>query len=179
MWLAAGRGSWLRPPRRNRLVREPNGQTAPPLQCRVIFRPVRNPIARLWNVMTMLGVVFERHGRVSDDDRGHPVPPRPRPPTAAGIRATPWYQLLPKDEHRQSLYLNNRAENSHRPTRRRERQMKRFKSPEQAQDFLSPHALIHGHFHARRYLVSINSYRTIRTEAFNIWRQETSIHQVE
>ena len=38
-------------------------------------------------------------------------------------------QLLPKVEHRQSRYLNNRAENSHRPTRRRERQMQRFKSP--------------------------------------------------
>ena len=37
--------------------------------------------------------------------------------------------LLPQVEHRQSRYLNNRAENSHRPTRRRERQMQRFKSP--------------------------------------------------
>ncbi len=35
-------------------------------------------------------------------------------------------QLLPGVEHRQSRYLNNRAENSHRPTRRRERQMQRF-----------------------------------------------------
>src|ERR1700678_414577 len=51
-------------------------------------------------------------------------------------------QLLPGAEHRQSRYLNNRAENSHRPTRRRERQMQRFKSPEQAQDFLSTHAAI-------------------------------------
>jgi putative transposase len=38
--------------------------------------------------------------------------------------------LLPGVEHRQSRYLNNRAENSHRPTRRRERQMQRFKSPD-------------------------------------------------
>jgi hypothetical protein len=66
-------------------------------------------------------------------------------------------QLLPKVEHRQSRYLNNRAENSHRPTRRRERQMQRFKSPEQAQDFLSAHAFIHGHFHPRRHLLSRNS----------------------
>jgi putative transposase len=44
-------------------------------------------------------------------------------------------QLLPGVEHRQSRYLNNRAENSHRPTRRRERQMQRFKSSRQAQDF--------------------------------------------
>ncbi len=44
-------------------------------------------------------------------------------------------KLLPKAEHRQSKYLNNRAENSHRPTRRRERQMQRFKSPDQVNDF--------------------------------------------
>ena len=38
--------------------------------------------------------------------------------------------LLPDVEHRQSRYLNNHAENSHRPTRRRERQMQRFNLPE-------------------------------------------------
>src|SRR3981189_2346960 len=79
-------------------------------------------------------------------------------------------QLLPKVEHRQSQYLNNRAENSHRPTRRRERQMQRFKSSEQAQDFLSAHAVIHGHFHPRRHLISARAYRRIRSEAFNIWQ---------
>src|SRR6195952_1946393 len=43
--------------------------------------------------------------------------------------------LMPDVEHRKSRYLNNRAENSHRPTRRRERQMQRFKSTPQAQRF--------------------------------------------
>src|SRR6267154_2230276 len=42
-------------------------------------------------------------------------------------------------EHRQHKGLNNRAENSHQPTRRRERIMKRFKSPRQVQRFLSAH----------------------------------------
>jgi putative transposase len=87
-------------------------------------------------------------------------------------------QLLPKVEHRQSRYLNNRAENSHRPTRRRERQMQRFKSPEQAQDFLFAHAFSHGHFHPRRHLLTAGSYRAIRTEAFNVWRQETCAQRV-
>ena len=81
--------------------------------------------------------------------------------------------LLPGVEHRQSRYLNNRAENSHRPTRRRERQMQRFKSPEQAQDFLSAHAFIHGHFHPRRHLMAATAYRAIRSTAFNVWQQET------
>lgn len=55
-------------------------------------------------------------------------------------------ELLPDVEHRESRYLNNRAENSHRPTRRRERQMQRFKSVRQAQCFLTAHAFISGHF---------------------------------
>ena len=81
-------------------------------------------------------------------------------------------EFLPRVEHRQSRYLNNRAENSHRPTRRRERQMQRFKSPEQAQDFLFAHAFIHGHFHPRRHLLTASTYRATRTEAFNVWHQE-------
>jgi len=76
-------------------------------------------------------------------------------------------------KHRTSRYLNNRAENSHRPTRRRERQMQRFKSPEQAQDFLSAHAFIHGHFHPRRHLMAATAYRAVRSTAFNVWQQET------
>jgi putative transposase len=87
-------------------------------------------------------------------------------------------ELLPKVEHRQSRYLNNRAENSHRPTRRRERQMQRFKSPKHAQDFLSSHAFIHGQFHPRRHLMTSDSYRVVRAEAFHIWQQETSAPHV-
>ena len=55
-------------------------------------------------------------------------------------------KILPRVEHRQSRYLNNRAEVSHQPTRRRERQMKRFKSARHAQRFLSTHSRIHNHF---------------------------------
>ena len=47
-------------------------------------------------------------------------------------------RLLPHTEHRRHKGLNNRAENSHRPTRRRARVLQRFKSPDQVQQFLSP-----------------------------------------
>ncbi len=56
-------------------------------------------------------------------------------------------EILPGVEHRQSHYFNNRAEVSHQPTRRRERQMQRFKSARHAQRFLSTHARIHNYFH--------------------------------
>ena len=84
-------------------------------------------------------------------------------------------EILPEVRHRTSRYLNNRAENSHRPTRRRERQMQRFKSPEQAQRFLASHAMIYGHFRPRRHLVTAEQYRQARAKAFRIWRQETCV----
>src|SRR3954471_24624370 len=83
--------------------------------------------------------------------------------------------ILPEVKHRTSCYLNNRAENSHRPTRRRERQMQRCKSPEQAQRFLSSHAMIYGHFRPRRHLMTAAEYRDARAKAFRIWQQETCV----
>jgi putative transposase len=78
--------------------------------------------------------------------------------------------IMPRVAHRQSRYLNNRAEVSHQPTRRRERQMQRFKSARQAQRFLSNHSRIHNHFQLRRHLVSATEYRAVRDMAFRTWR---------
>src|SRR6478735_7422043 len=59
-------------------------------------------------------------------------------------------ELMPGVEHRRHKGLNNRAENSHQPTRRRERQMKRFKSARQVQRFLSAHDQINNLFRLHR-----------------------------
>ncbi len=59
-------------------------------------------------------------------------------------------EVMPRIEHRQHKGLNNRAENSHQPTRRRERQMKQFKSAGHAQRFLSAHDQINNLFHLPR-----------------------------
>jgi putative transposase len=82
-------------------------------------------------------------------------------------------ELLPNAEHRKSRYLNNRAENSHRPTRRRERQMQRFKSSPQAQRFLSAHSFIYEHFRPRRHRMTATDYRSSRAAAFKVWQEET------
>ena len=58
--------------------------------------------------------------------------------------------VTPSVEHRQSKYLNNRAETSHQLTRQRERAMKRFTSPRHAQLFLSAFSHISPHFRSRR-----------------------------
>jgi putative transposase len=83
--------------------------------------------------------------------------------------------VLPEVRHRTSRYLNNRAENSHRPTRRRERQMQGFKSARQAQHFLAAHGIIYGHFRPRRHLMTAGDYRRARAKAFRIWLQETCV----
>jgi putative transposase len=75
--------------------------------------------------------------------------------------------------HEQGLRANNRAENSHQPTRRRERKMQRFKSPGSAQRFLSVHAAVHNTFNVQRHLVSRRTLRRFRAEAMQQWRVAT------
>jgi putative transposase len=84
-------------------------------------------------------------------------------------------EVMPSVEHRRHKGLNNRAENSHQPTRRRERQMKRFKSAGQAQRFLSAHDGINNLFHLRRDHRPAAQYRAARTQAFQTWAEVTGV----
>ena len=76
--------------------------------------------------------------------------------------------------HEQGLRKNNRAENSHQPTRRRERKMQGFKSPGSAQRFLSVHAAVQNTFNVQRHLTSRRTLRVLRDEAFQTWRAATA-----
>ena len=80
-------------------------------------------------------------------------------------------EVMPGVEHRQHKGLNNRAENSHQPTRRRERQMKCFKSARQAQRFLSAHDQINNLFQLRRDHVTAVQHRAARARAFAVWAE--------
>ena len=77
--------------------------------------------------------------------------------------------------HRQSKYLNNRVENSHQPTRQRERAMKRFKSARHAQRFLSAFSGISPHFRPRRHLLNATGWRTEMTDRFTVWDEVTAL----
>jgi putative transposase len=79
-------------------------------------------------------------------------------------------------EHRQHKGLNNRAENSHQPTRRRERIMKRFNSPRQLQRFVSIHDPVANLFHFPRHALSAADYRALRADAMNVWHDVAGIH---
>ena len=78
--------------------------------------------------------------------------------------------VMPSVEHRQSRYLN-RAENSHQPTRQRERAMKR--SPGGAQRFLAVFSVISPHFRPRRHRLTADDYRTAMTDRFATWNDIT------
>jgi putative transposase len=78
-------------------------------------------------------------------------------------------------EHRRHKRLNNRAENSHRPTRRRECALQRFTSPEHAQPFLSPFGPISDHFRPRRHLLPAPQYRQTMQARFATWREVTGL----
>jgi putative transposase len=83
-------------------------------------------------------------------------------------------EIMPGVEHRQHRGLNNRAENSHQPTRRRERIMKRFKSAGQAQRFLSVHDQVANLFR-RPANITAAAHRASRTQAFRVWAEVTGV----
>ena len=78
-------------------------------------------------------------------------------------------ELMPDVIHDTARYANNRAEQSHEWTRVRERGMRRFKSSNQAQRFLSIHAAVYNLFNLGRHLVGAEHYRNLRASALNEW----------
>ena len=82
--------------------------------------------------------------------------------------------MMPSVEHNTARYANNRAEVSHQPTRQRERQMRRFKSPGQAQRFLSVHGVIQNCFRLGRHLLRPEHYRVLRSRSFEAWSAATA-----
>jgi len=77
--------------------------------------------------------------------------------------------LMPSVAHDMRRYANNRAEVSHQPSRQRERQMRRFKSPGQAQLFLSVHGVILNLFRLGRHRMRSENYRLLRARSFKDW----------
>jgi putative transposase len=84
-------------------------------------------------------------------------------------------QVLPRSEHRQHKGLNNRAENSHQPTRQRERRMRHFKSPGQAQRFLESFGPIYEHFAPKRHLLGAAAFRQELAARQGTWRELTGL----
>jgi putative transposase len=84
-------------------------------------------------------------------------------------------EMMPGLEHRQHKGLNNRAENSHQPTRRRERQMKRFQVSPSGTAFPFRPRPASNLFHLRRDHVTAAEHRVARMQAFQVWAEISSV----
>ena len=102
---------------------------------------------------------LKRHGRaeviVTDGLRSYPAAMR---------------ELGNLDRREMGKWLNNRAENSHLPFRRRERAMLRFRRMKTLQKFASVHANVQNHFNLERHLVDRPTYKLLRSVALAEWR---------
>jgi putative transposase len=74
------------------------------------------------------------------------------------------------DRQEVGRWLNNRAENSHQPFRRRERAMERFRKMKTLQKFAAVHGTVHNHFNQERHLISRDLYQERRSAALAEWR---------
>ena len=83
--------------------------------------------------------------------------------------------IMSSVNHDTERYANNRAEVSHQPTRQRERQMRRFKSPEQAQRFLSVHGIVQNLFRLGRHRLKSVHHQMLRARSFATWEAVTSV----
>jgi len=85
-------------------------------------------------------------------------------------------QVLKSVEHRAHKGLNNLCENSHQPTRVRERRMRRFKSPGQAQRFLSAFGPIRDYFHPKQHQLTAPRYREQLRQRLDDWREVVGLN---
>jgi len=123
----------------------------------VLVQPKRNKHAALKLMRKLLKkYVFVPERLITDDLRSY------------GAAA---HDLGIDSRHERGRWKNNRAENSHQPTRRRERKMQRFKSAGSAQKFLSSHVAVYNTFNVQRHLTSAQTHRTLRAVAMSTWRE--------
>jgi len=84
-------------------------------------------------------------------------------------------EIIPSVEHCRDKWRNNRAENSHQPTRLREKVMRGFKSAGQAQRFLSPFGIIASYFRPGCHLYRAAGYRELMNSRFSVWREASCV----
>lgn len=111
------------------------------------------------SALAFLKKALKRHGRaeaiVTDGMRSYPAAMR---------------ELGNLDRREMAKLLNNRAENSHLPFRRRERAMQRFRQMKSLQKFASVHATLHNHFSQDRHLIDRQTYKLRRAAALAEWQ---------
>ena len=145
-----------------------------------VFVKINGKQRYLWRAVDQDGAVVDVHLQAKQDGaaakrffnrllRSHGS--EPRKIVADKLRSYPvaYRELMLDTIHHTKQYENNRAEQSHEATRVRERGMRRFKSTQQAQRFITAHAAVSNLFNPGRHLVRAQHYRNLRIGAFEQW----------
>ena len=147
-----------------------------------VFIRIQKKTYYLWRAVDQDGMVLDilvqerRNQEAAERFLRHVVAGEPSEPRVVVTDKLASYapairKVLPQAEHRQHTGRNNRAENSHQPTRQRERRLRRFKSPAQAQRCLEPCGPIRDHVGPRRHLLGAAAYRQELAARFATWRK--------
>ena len=151
-----------------------------------VFCKINGELVYLWRAVDQSGEVLDVLVQKRRDAKaakrffrkllkGHRYLPRAIVTDKLASYASAKKDLIPGVAHHRGRLLNNRAENSHQPTRARERAMRRFKSMRQAQRFLSVHAQVSNHFRPGRHLMRACNYRTLMDGRFASWSEITGM----
>ncbi len=145
-----------------------------------VFVKINGKLCYLWRAVDHEGEVLETVVRAKRDKAAAPKflkrimkkYGRPRSVVTDGLSSYPaaMSQIGNVDRHEVGRRLNNRAENSHQPFRRRERAMQQFRSAKTLQKFSSVHAQVRNHFNQERHLVAREIYKQRRLAALAKWR---------
>src|SRR5471030_900272 len=145
-----------------------------------VFVKINGELCYLWRAVDHEGEVFEAVVTAKRDKAAAlkllkkimKKYSRPRTIVTDRLRAysAAMKEIGAADRHEVGGCLNNRAENSHQPFRRRERAMQRFRSPKTLQRFISVHAQVHNLFNQERHLVTRQVYKQRRSAALAEWR---------
>jgi putative transposase len=169
-----------------RRLRRQRGQAGGTWHLDEVFCKINGELVYLWRAVDESGEVLDvlvqkrRDGMAAKRFlrkllKGHGNVPRIIVTDKLASYAAAKNGLMQSVAHHRGRKMNNRAENSHQPTRLRERAMRRFKSMRQAQRFLSAHAQVSNHFRAGRHGMRACNYRIWMTGQFSVWSEITGI----
>jgi putative transposase len=165
-------------------LRRQRGQPGGTWHLGEVFCKINGKLVYLWRAVDesgeVLDVVVQKRRDTKAAKRffrkllkGHRYVPRAMLTDKLASYAAAKRDLMPGVAHHRGWQTYNRAENSHQPTRLRERAMRRFKSMRQAQRFLAPHAQVPNQFRPGRHGMRACNYRTWMTGRFSVWSEIT------
>lgn len=169
-----------------RRLRRQRGRAGDTWHLDEVFCKINGELVYLWRAVDQSGDVPDVLAQKRRDAKaakrffrkllkGHQYRPRAIVTDKLASYAAAKKDLMPSVTHHRGRGLNNRAENSHQPTRARKRAMRRFKSMRQAQRFLSVHAQVSNHFRPGRHSMRACHYRALMAGRFASWAEITGL----